>query len=109
MKDFFLGWLLGRALANSDDGGNGLVDLIGNFVILLFVLAALAIWGKLCMWISSFAGPLGPFIGVFVPLMVVGISQDGIRSKSQVWVMVLGYAVITILFLLYLLWMLDYI
>ena len=108
MKNFILGWLLGKTLSN-DDSGDGLVELIGNGILLLFGLAALGIWFKFCEWISSFAGPLGPFIGVFIPFLLIGISQNGVKSKAAFCDMALCYAILTILVLLYGLWVSDYI
>ena len=110
MKNFIIGWILGRALSDENNRGtNGLIEFIGQCVILLFILAGIGIWYKFCVWITSFAGPLGPFVGVFVPILIITLSGQGSEYKLSLISIMLFCAVLSILFLLFIMWYMDYI
>lgn len=109
MKDFILGWLLGKTLSNGEDDGDGLIGVMGNGILLLFGLAALGIWFKFCKWITSFAGPLGPFVEVFGPFLLIGICINKVKSKSDFLNVLFVCAVLSALFILYMLWQNDHI
>lgn len=83
--------------------------MIYSLFELAIILAVLGLWYEFINWITTFLGWAGPFIGVLVPIVLFVVSNTDDNSSLSYKEIILISAVLSVLFMLFIMWNMDYI